>query len=113
MADCRKGGRAGKGLFIEGEEKDDLPKWDDEPIFDGAVEEAVHEEFVVGDEGPLLVLSRSCLTPSGIDNNGWLRNNIFQSTCTFNGKVCRLVIDSGSCENVISEEAINKLSLET
>ena len=27
------------------------------------------------------------------------------------GKVCRLVIDSGSCENMVSEEAIQKLGL--
>ena len=27
------------------------------------------------------------------------------------GKVCRLVIDSGSCENVVSEEAVQKLGL--
>ena len=25
------------------------------------------------------------------------------------GKVCTLVIDSGSCENVVSEEAVQKL----
>ncbi|GAA0174429.1 hypothetical protein LIER_27820 [Lithospermum erythrorhizon] len=25
------------------------------------------------------------------------------------GKVCKLVIDSGSCENVVSEEAVKKL----
>ncbi|XP_030964692.1 uncharacterized protein LOC115985950 [Quercus lobata] len=29
------------------------------------------------------------------------------------GKVCRLVIDSGSCENVVSEEAVQKLGLAT
>lgn len=113
MVDCRKGGRAGKGLFIEGEEIDTPPTWDDEPIFDEEAEETINEEFVRGDEGPLLVVRRTCLAPRGVENNGWLRNNIFQSTCTINGKVCRLVIDSGSCENVISEDAINKLSLET
>ena len=29
------------------------------------------------------------------------------------GKVCRLVIDSRSCENVVSEEAVQKLGLAT
>ena len=29
------------------------------------------------------------------------------------GKVCRLVIDSGSCENVVSEKAVQKLGLAT
>lgn len=27
--------------------------------------------------------------------------------------MCKLVIDPGSCENVISDEAVTKLSLET
>ncbi|KAK4566584.1 hypothetical protein RGQ29_002738 [Quercus rubra] len=43
----------------------------------------------------------------------WLQSNIFQTTCTMGGKVCRLVIDSGSCENVASEEAVQKLGLTT
>jgi hypothetical protein len=29
------------------------------------------------------------------------------------GKVCHLVIDSGSCENVVAEEVVKKLALET
>ncbi|PKI48211.1 hypothetical protein CRG98_031398 [Punica granatum] len=41
----------------------------------------------------------------------WLRNNIFQSTCTIGNKVCRFMIDSGSCENIVSTEAVQKLSL--
>lgn len=29
------------------------------------------------------------------------------------GIICRMVIDSGSCENVISEEVVTKLNLKT
>jgi hypothetical protein len=32
---------------------------------------------------------------------------------TIGGKVCQLVIDSGSCENVVAEEVVKKLALET
>ncbi|EOA23315.1 hypothetical protein CARUB_v10019144mg, partial [Capsella rubella] len=35
------------------------------------------------------------------------------STCTIRGKVCRMIIDSGSFTNVISEEAVSKLALFT
>lgn len=45
------------------------------------------------------------------DDQPWLRTNIFSSTCTVKGKICRFVIDSGSSRNVISEEAVNKLGL--
>ena len=39
------------------------------------------------------------------------RSNIFQSTCTIGSKVFKFVIDFGSYENVISEEAVQKLGL--
>ncbi|XP_076944916.1 uncharacterized protein LOC143615753 [Bidens hawaiensis] len=47
------------------------------------------------------------------DGDGWLKHNIFHSTCTILGKVCTFVIDSGSCDNLISEEAVQKLALKT
>jgi hypothetical protein len=40
-------------------------------------------------------------------------HNLFHTTCTIEGKGCKLVIDGGSCENVIVEEAVQKLGLKT
>ena len=57
------------------------------------------------------MIQRSCFTPRVEDNN-WLQNNIYQSTCTIKA-ICRFVIDFGSCENVISENAVQKLGLKT
>ncbi|KAK1410999.1 hypothetical protein QVD17_37542 [Tagetes erecta] len=48
-----------------------------------------------------------------MDGDAWLKHNIFHSTCTVSGKVCTFVIDSGSCDNLISEEAVHKLGLKT
>lgn len=69
-------------------------------------------EIVEGDIGPLLVVRRACLTPR-VSSDDWLRNAVFQSTCTISGKVCHFIVDSGSCENVISESAVEKLGLVT
>lgn len=112
MVDCRKGDHYGKGLFIEsGESTDDVlvdvEQW---PKYD--VEADGEEELVQGDEGLLLVVKRACFIPRKSEGDDWCCN-IFQSTCTIGGKVCRLVIDSESCENVVSEEAMQKLGLET
>ena len=41
----------------------------------------------------------------------WLRRNIFHTTCTIGGKVCKLIIDGGSCENVVSTDVVKKLQL--
>ncbi|KAB2623199.1 hypothetical protein D8674_025381 [Pyrus ussuriensis x Pyrus communis] len=99
MAVCTKGGKTSKRLFTEGENQ--------APVYDEYVQDdAAMEEFVIGDEVSLLVVQRTCFTPRETkEDDGWLRHNIFQSTCTIGGKVCRLVIDFGSCENVIFEEA--------
>jgi hypothetical protein len=70
------------------------------------------EERLEGDTGPVLMIRRSCLAPRGVEDD-WLRTNVFQSTCTISGKVCRFIVDSGSCENVVSEEVVRKLHLAT
>lgn len=109
MANCRK---RGHGLFIEFEDYvEEQEGYEQEPQFDATGED--EEQLVQGDDGPLLVIRRACFTPRKGDDNDWLRNNIFQSTCTIGGKVCRFVIDSGSCENVVSDEAVQKLALVT
>ena len=41
------------------------------------------------------------------------RENIFHSRCTIQGKLCSLIIDSGSCSNVASTSLVEKLSLQT
>lgn len=43
----------------------------------------------------------------------WLRDNIFHTRCTSHGKVCNLIVDSGSCTNAVSEEMVSKLRLKT
>ena len=88
---------------------DHLNTFEQEAVYDAEEE----EEYVHEDDGPLLVTRRACFTPRKSEGKDWLQSNIFQTTCTMGGKVCRLVIDSGSCENVVSEEAVQKLGLAT
>jgi hypothetical protein len=41
------------------------------------------------------------------------RENIFQTRCLVQGKVCALIIDGGSCSNFASTRLVTKLHLET
>ena len=84
MADCKKGGRYGKGLFIESEECTDdyLNIFEQEAVYDAEEE----EEYVQADDGPLLVTRRACFTPHKSEGEDWLRSNIFQTTCTMGGQ---------------------------
>jgi hypothetical protein len=63
------------------------------------------------EEGVVLVMKKTLLTPRKEEDDEWLQDNIFHSTCSILGKVYQLVIDAGSCENVVSQEAVNKLGL--
>jgi hypothetical protein len=52
-----------------------------------------------------------CLAPPTKEN--WKRHDIFKTHCSINGKKCNVIIDSGSWENIVSEEAVRKLNLST
>jgi len=76
-------------------------------------EDGDDEDIASGDKGYNLMIKRSCMTPKQEEEPSWLRSNIFQSTCTILGRVCKFVIDAGSCDNIISTEAVRELKLKT
>ena len=77
---------------------------DTEPVYD--------EEIMPADHGELLIVRRSLHT-APVKEESWLRHNIFHTRCTTLGKVCDVIIDSGSCENVVSSYMVDKLKLST
>jgi len=61
------------------------------------------------DEGELLVLRRVISNQKGDEQ----RENIFHTRCMVQGKVCSLIINGGSCANVVSLGMIKKRGLQT
>jgi hypothetical protein len=61
--------------------------------------------------GENLVVRRLCLAPPTKKN--WKRHDIFKIYFAINDKKCNIIINSGSLENIISEEAVKKLNLVT
>jgi hypothetical protein len=41
------------------------------------------------------------------------RNNLFRVACKTRDRVCKVIIDSGSIDNLVSIEMVEKLKLET
>ncbi|PKU84723.1 putative mitochondrial protein [Dendrobium catenatum] len=66
--------------------------------------------YLQGDEGNLLVLKQSLNVQKG---ESWLRHSIFRTRCTVKDRVCNVIIDSGSCENVVAATMVDKLQLTT
>jgi hypothetical protein len=95
-----------KGEAYELSEEEEILKdlKDVEPLYD--------EELTAADHGELLVIRRSLHTMSAKEEP-WLRHNIFHTRCTTSEKVCDVIIDSGSCENVVSNYMVDKLDLPT
>lgn len=87
------------------------------PVFDDyrdADEENVsnQEEITYADSGEMLVVRRALSSVTNEDES-WLRHSIFYTRCTYEGKVCTVIIEGGSCENVISTTMVDKLNLKT
>jgi hypothetical protein len=111
-SDCRKpASQKGKNLLLEEDVVDYTYEETGDPLYD---EDGDGDEDVLyGDGQETLVIRKSLLTPKGDSGDDWLRTNIFHTTCTVADKVCKMIIDSGSCVNVVSDEAVQKLQLKT
>nr|GEY67478.1 reverse transcriptase domain-containing protein [Tanacetum cinerariifolium]GEZ27779.1 reverse transcriptase domain-containing protein [Tanacetum cinerariifolium] len=87
------------------EDAESVPNYD----FDG--DELVYEDedVCLPDVGESLVIQRALkVDASKTDNDFWLRNNIFRTKCTSKEKVCNMIIDGGSCENMVSTHMVHK-----
>lgn len=86
---------------------------DADPVYD--TEDDGESQVLYPDQGELLVSCR--LLNTGVagpdDDTTWLRNNIFRTKCTAKGKVCTVIIDGGSCENMVATSMVEKLGLPT
>jgi hypothetical protein len=95
--------------LIEPEPKEESEHGDDD------TPEYEEDELADADEGiPLsrsLVIQRLLLTSRQEDQSQW--HKIFRTRCTVNQRVCDVIIDSGSGENVVSKEMVLKLGLKT
>ncbi|GJR36690.1 hypothetical protein Tco_1212374, partial [Tanacetum coccineum] len=91
---------------------------DADPIYDTDAAPELDEpgdELVNPDHGEALVIQRvlNVVVSKSVDDNSWLCNNIFRTKCTSKGKVCDMIIDGGSCENVVSTYMVEKLGMKT
>ena len=80
--------------LIEGTQEE--PKPTDDPKSEESDEV---EEIAVETDGALLLVQQESIPTV---KKKWLRKNIFRSTGTIHRENCTVVIDGGSCENIIS-----------
>ena len=76
MTKCKKGGKYGKGLFIDIEEsenyeEEEIVEFAEELAFDSSGSAQSVEEQ--GDSRPMLTVNRAFFTPKGQDKDKWLQ----------------------------------------
>ena len=59
------------------------------------------------------MLRKVLLKPEAKIENPVQRNNLFRTACNTKDKVCKVIIDSGSTDNLVSTEIVEKLELKT
>ncbi|XP_010519187.1 PREDICTED: uncharacterized protein LOC104798707 [Tarenaya hassleriana] len=87
-------------------DKGEYESMDEEEVGD------LEEEIEYPDSGELLVTRRVLSALVNPDETAQ-RETIFHTRCTVQGKVCGMIIDSGSCTNVASDYMVKKLGLTT
>lgn len=53
------------------------------------------------------------LNATNVEDESWLRNNVFHTKCTSHNKMCNGIIDGGICENVEATTMVEKQKLKT
>ena len=65
----------------------------------------------VPETGEAFVLNKVLLKPTKEIANPIQRKALFQTVCKSHGKCCRLIINSGSTDNLVATEMVEKLGL--
>jgi hypothetical protein len=71
----------------------------------------VEAEDVEG--GRSLMMRKVLLTPEKEVESSVQRTRLFRTSCKTKDRVCKVIVDSGSTDNLVSMEMVEKLELET
>lgn len=67
--------------------------------------------MLIDHEESLVIQRVMNVVSMSIDDDSRLRYYIFHTKCTAKGNVCCMIIDGGSCENVVLTHMVQKLRL--
>lgn len=94
-----------KAIYIvEGMKEQEISESDVEGVGFDEVEFALRDE----EEKFACITQRILLTPKGRNSQ---RHSIFRTSCTINRKVCEVIVDGGSSENVVFKNLMNARAL--
>jgi hypothetical protein len=97
-------------LNEKGEWESESDPEDDGPIFDEEVQEEENE--IQPDEGEHnCFISLRVLSVTAEKEENGQRHNLFHTRGMIKDKLCRIIVDNGSCNNIASQELVDRLGL--
>jgi hypothetical protein len=97
-------------LNEKGEWESESDPEDAGPIFDEEIEEEGNEiQPEEGEHNCFISLRVLSITAEKEDNGQ--RHNLFHTRGLIKDKVCRIIVDNGSCNNIASQELVDRLGL--
>lgn len=69
----------------------------------------VEEEVTYANQGISTIVQCNLKASHMVEDENWLKQSIFHTRCTSHGKVCLVIIDIDTFENVISQEMVQEL----
>jgi hypothetical protein len=99
--------------MVDSAGEDGVPQEEFREVEEEDLREYTGGEFGEGDEGEFVnCIIQRVLFALKLEEPTQ-RHNIFKTRCTINQKVCNLIIDSGSYENIVSQGLVATLQLKT
>ncbi|GJU02560.1 reverse transcriptase domain-containing protein [Tanacetum coccineum] len=86
---------------------------DAEPELDKPGDELVYPDRIEALVALVIQRFLNVAVSKSVDDNSWLCNNTFRTKCTSKGKIYDMIIDEGSCENVVSTYMVETLGMKT
>lgn len=72
---------------------------------------AADESMIASEQGESLMFRRFLMEKRKEETRPTQRKNLFQTMCKLGGKCCKVIMDTGSTDNLVSEEMVEKLDL--
>jgi hypothetical protein len=100
-------------LNEKGEWESESDPEDDGPRFDEELEEEEENEIQPDEGDHNCFISLRVLSVTAEKEENGQRHNLFHTTGMIKDKLCRIIVDNGSCNNIASQELVDRLGLKS
>jgi len=95
----------------QGEWESESEPEEEAPIYDEEIMQDEGDEIQPDDGDNNSFISRRVLSVTAVQEENNQRHNLFHSRGMIKDKLCRIIVDNGSCNNIASRELVERLGL--